>query len=59
MKNYLLTFLLSLLVVWAAVSVRRTVAGVGASSTHQAKLVAIGGEPTPPIPPAALATSAR
>ncbi len=51
MKNLLLAFLLALLVVLTSMTLRRGVAGVDKSSSSQPKLVAIGGDPTPPIPP--------
>jgi len=50
MKNLVLTFLLALLVVLTAISARRMVAGnstAGVSPT----LVAIGGDPVPPMDP--------
>ena len=48
MKNYLLAFLLALLVVLTAISLRRGVAGIGGSPTPwPPDAVAIGGSPTP------------
>lgn len=49
MKNYLLAFLLAVLVVLSAVSLRRSVAGITSAGASQ-KLVAIGTEPVPPFP---------
>lgn len=53
MKNYVLTFLLALLVVLAAQALRRTVGGVGGSPIPwpPAQVVAVGGSPIP-WPPA-------
>jgi hypothetical protein len=50
-KNLILTFLLALLVVVTAISVRRAVAGNATSAGQKATLVAIGGSPVPPTPP--------
>ena len=51
MKNLILTFLVALLVVWTAISVRRIVAGNLPSTGQRPTLVAIGVEPVPPFPP--------
>jgi len=51
MKNIVLTFLLALLVVLAAVSVRRMVAGTATTAVKSPALVAIGGAPVPLPPP--------
>jgi len=50
MKNIVLTFLLALLVVLTAVSVRHMVAG-SAAPAAKPTLVAIGGDPVPLPPP--------
>jgi len=50
MKNLVLTFLLALLVVLTAISVRRMVAG-NATAAGSPTLVAIGTDPVPPTPP--------
>lgn len=49
MKNYLLTFMLAVLVVLTAISLRQGVAGMAGSSS--APTMAVGSEPPPPIPP--------
>jgi hypothetical protein len=49
-KNYILTFLLAVLVVMAGVSLRKLVANTGASANDAAALVAIGPVPAP-FPP--------
>jgi hypothetical protein len=51
MKNLVLTFLLALLVVVAAISIRRMVAGTATVAGQSPTLVAIGVEPVPPWPP--------
>jgi hypothetical protein len=51
MKNLVLTFLLALLVVLTAVSVRRMVAGNASSTAQSPTLVAIGTSPVPTMPP--------
>jgi len=52
MKNLVLTFLLALLVVATAMSLRRAVAGNAATTGQSATLVAIGTGPVPfPQPP--------
>ncbi len=51
MKNLVLAFLLALLVVLSSMTLRRSVAGVDRSSSSRPKLVAIGGDPMPPLPP--------
>ncbi len=50
MKNLVLTFLLALLVVLTAISVRRVFAGNATFAAQRPNLVAIGGEPIP-LPP--------
>ena len=52
MKNLVLTFLLALLVVVTAISVRRMVAGTASSTGQKPVVVAIGTDPVPPWPPA-------
>jgi hypothetical protein len=54
MKNYILTFVLAVLVVLASVSLRRAIAANGTVSSDAATLVAIGPSPMP-IPPHAVA----
>jgi len=49
MKNLVLTFLLALLVVLTCVSIRQMVCGTSAG--QKPALVAIGGDPVPPLPP--------
>jgi hypothetical protein len=51
MKNLVLTFLLALLVVAAAISVRRVVAGNATTAGQRPALLAIGSGPVPPWPP--------
>jgi hypothetical protein len=52
MKNLVLTFLLALLVVVTAISLRRIVSGNQTVAGQKPTLVAIGGEPVPyPQPP--------
>lgn len=51
MKNYILTFVLAVLVVLASVSLRKAIAANGPASTNAASLVAIGPEPVPLPPP--------
>jgi hypothetical protein len=51
MKNLVLTFLLALLVVVAAISIRRMVAGTGTVAGQSPPVVAIGVDPVPPWPP--------
>jgi hypothetical protein len=51
MKNLVLTFLLALLVVATALSLRRTLAGTVPSGGQGSTLIAIGTGPVPPIPP--------
>ena len=51
MKNLVLTFLLALLVVLTAISVRRMVAGTATAAGHKPALVAIGVDPVPLPPP--------
>ncbi len=50
MKNYFLTFMLAVLVVLTAISLRHSVAGMAGSST-KAPMMATGGEPPPTLPP--------
>jgi|GEM_PF-642178 len=50
MKNYILTFVLAVLVVLTSVSLRRVFATNGTTSNDAATLVAIGPAPAP-IPP--------
>ncbi len=50
MKNYVLTFLLALLVVLAAVTIRRSLLGTTPSVGPGPTLVSMGGDPVP-IPP--------
>jgi hypothetical protein len=51
MKNYLLAFLLALLVVLTGMSLRRSVAGIGGSPAPMPpNAVGIGGSPAP-MPP--------
>jgi hypothetical protein len=53
MKNYLLTFLLAVLVVLTGMTVRRAVAEIGGSPVPLLpKAMAIGGSPVPPLPKA-------
>lgn len=54
MKNYILTFLLAVLVVLASVSLRKTFAATGSVTTNAASLVAIGPAPMP-FPPGKVA----
>jgi hypothetical protein len=54
MKNLILTFLLALLVVLTAISVRRMVAGTATAAGQSPTLVAIGTDPVP-LPPHKLA----
>jgi hypothetical protein len=51
MKNLVLTFLLALLVVLTAISVRRMVAGTATTAAKSPALVAIGADPVPLPPP--------
>jgi hypothetical protein len=51
MKNLVLAFLLALLVVLTAISVRRVVAGTATTAAESLTLVAIGTGPPPPLPP--------
>jgi hypothetical protein len=51
MKNLVLTFLLALLVVVTAISLRHMVAGNATSAGQNSTLVAIGTSPVPPWPP--------
>jgi hypothetical protein len=51
MKNLVLTFLLALLIVVAAISIRRMVAGTATVAGQSPTLVAIGVAPVPPWPP--------
>ena len=55
MKNLALTFLLALLIVVTAISVRRMVAGTPTAPGDGPKLVAIGTDPVPLPPPGKLA----
>lgn len=50
MRNLVLTFLLALLVVLTAISARRMVAG-SSNAAGSPTLVAIGGDPVPPMDP--------
>jgi hypothetical protein len=50
MKNIIFTFLLALLVVVTAISVRRMVAGTGTAAAQSPTLLAIGTDPVP-FPP--------
>ena len=51
MKNYILSFLLALLVVMTSMSLRRSVAGIGGAPVPiPPNVVGIGGAPVP-IPP--------
>ena len=52
MKNYILTFVLAVLVVLASVSLRRAFAANGVGTSNGATLVAIGPMPMP-LPPSA------
>jgi hypothetical protein len=54
MKNYILTFLLAVLVVLVSVSLRRAVAATNISANNPAALVAIGPGPVP-LPPTKVA----
>jgi hypothetical protein len=59
MKNYFLTFVLSLLVVMASVSLRRSLAAIGGpTASWTSNVTSVGGAPAPPIPQAALITPA-
>jgi hypothetical protein len=51
MKNLVLTFLLALLVVATAISVRRVLAGNATTAGQSPTVVAIGSSPPPPLPP--------
>jgi hypothetical protein len=51
MKNLVLTFLLALLVVVTAISLRRMVDGTATIDGVRPPLVAIGTDPVPPFPP--------
>jgi hypothetical protein len=51
MKNLVLTFLLALLVVVTAISVRRMVTGTASVAGKTPTLMAIGTDPVPPTPP--------
>lgn len=54
MKNYLLAFLLALLVILSSVTVRRSVVGIGGSPAPLPPMaLGIGGSPAP-LPPMAL-----
>ena len=55
MRNFTLTFLLALLVVLTAISVRRMVAGSSRAPGDGPTLVAIGTDPVPWPPPKKLA----
>jgi hypothetical protein len=54
MKNYILTFLLAVLVVLASVSLRRAITANGVSATNAGAVLAIGPSPMP-IPPSKVA----
>ena len=54
MRNYILTFVLAVLVVLASVSLRRAIAANGVNVNNAATLVAIGPAPVP-IPPSSVA----
>jgi hypothetical protein len=54
MKNYILTFLLAVLVVLASVSLRRAIAANGVGPTDAGVVLAIGPGPVP-IPPTKVA----
>jgi hypothetical protein len=54
MKNYILTFLLTVLVVLASVSLRRAFAANGVGTTNEGVVLAIGPGPMP-IPPSRVA----
>lgn len=51
MKNLVLTFLLAVLIVLTAISVRRMVGGSATATVQSPTLVAIGTDPVPPLPP--------
>jgi len=51
MKNLVLTFVLALLVVVTAISIRRMVTATATVAGKTPTLVAIGGDPVPPVPP--------
>lgn len=54
MKNYILAFVLAVLVVLTGVTVRQSLAGPSSSGFGEVNtLTAIGGSPVPPIPKAA------
>ncbi len=54
MKNYILAFVLAVLVVLTGVTVRQSLAGPSSSGFGEVNpLTAIGGSPMPPIPKAA------
>ncbi len=58
MKNYVLTFLLALLVVLTGMTLRRTVVGIGGTPVPPyPPSLAIGGTPVPPYPPATARTA--
>lgn len=54
MKNYFLAFVLAVLVVLTAVSLRRSVVGIGGDPVPTGYASAIGGDPVPTINAAAL-----
>ena len=54
MKNYILTFVLAMLVVLASVSLRRAIAGSSVDVSNAGTLLAIGPGPAP-LPPRATA----
>ncbi len=57
MKNYVLTFLLALLVVLTGMNLRRSVVGLaGAPVPLPASVTGFGGAPVPPFPPAMAST---
>ncbi len=57
MKNYVLTFLLALLVVLTGMTLRRSVVGLaGAPVPLPASVTGFGGSPMPPFPPAMAST---
>lgn len=60
MKNYILTFLLALLVVLTGTTLRRSVAGLGgAPMPIPPPVTALGGAPMPIPPPAAAILGTR
>jgi hypothetical protein len=49
-KNYILAFVLAVLVVLTGVTLRQSIASTNSGISSTKNLVAIGGSPVPPIP---------